>query len=310
MNKFLVVVVGPTASGKTALSIRLAKELNTEIVSADSRQFFKETTIGTAKPSDEQLQTVKHHFINSHSIHEEYNVGLYEQGALNVINKLFHKYNSVILTGGSGLYIDAVCKGFDPVPTRDTEIRKQLTELYSKEGIESLQARLRILDSEYYREIDLSNPQRLIRALEVCLITGKPYSSLRKGKHKSRGFTSIKIGLDIERRILYERINKRVDDMIASGLLLEVQSLIKYQDLNALQTVGYKELFDHYKGNLPLGKAVELIKQNTRNYAKRQLTWFRRDKDIKWFHQSQINEIMQFIEETIEPKVKGRGTKD
>lgn len=295
-NKYLIVIVGPTAIGKTALSIRLAQYFNTEILSADSRQFFKEMSIGTAKPSKQEMQGIVHHFIDSHSITEEYNVGKFETDAVHLLDQLFQKKDIVIMAGGSGLYVDAVCKGFDELPEADITIRKQIDQLYSEKGIEALQTLLQELDPTYYDQVDKMNPQRLSRALEVCLSSGKPYSQLREGKNKERGFRIIKIGLTIEREKLYNNINKRVDQMIAAGLLDEVKRLTTHQTKNALQTVGYQELFDHLNNKTTLEKAIELIKQHTRNFAKRQLTWFRRDKDTKWFEPTETETIIKYIE--------------
>lgn len=301
-GKFLIVIAGPTAVGKTALSIEIAREFNTEIISADSRQFFREMSIGTAKPSQEELKYVTHHFINSHSIKKEYNVGKYEREALDLLDNLFKKKEVVILTGGSGLYIDAVCKGFDNLPEVSIDIRENLNNIFKEKGIEELQAMLKEHDPEYYKTVDLSNPQRIIRALEVSISTGLPYSSFRKKETKQRTFNIIMIGLELPREELYERINARVDEMIKQGLMEEVKNLIEYKAHNALQTVGYKELFDHFSGKLELKDAIELIKQNTRNYAKRQLTWFRKDKEIKWFHPDEKKEIIEYIKKKLEVK--------
>ncbi|MFI5164241.1 MAG: tRNA (adenosine(37)-N6)-dimethylallyltransferase MiaA [Bacteroidia bacterium] len=313
-DKSLIVILGPTAVGKTAAAIHAAKELGTEIISADSRQFFKEMNIGTAKPSEEELRSVKHHFINSLSIHDEYNVGMFERDALNVLDKIFQKKNTAVMVGGSGLYINAVCNGFDEVPEADKEIRAGITALYKHEGIEYLQSTLKKLDEEHYKKIDIKNPHRLIRAIEVCMITGKTYSELRKGEKQKRNFTVIKIGLTMEREKLYQKINERVDKMMAEGLLQEVIALAPFRaggKLNSLQTVGYKELFNHLdvltsaNAQSPfrqpqvategLGHAIDLIKQNTRNFAKRQMTWFRKDKEINWFDASEKEKMMQYI---------------
>ena len=291
----LIVIAGPTAIGKTALSISIAKKLHCPIVSADSRQFFKEMSIGTAKPTTSEMDGVVHYFIDSHSIAENYNVGKYEINAIELLGKLFVENKNVILTGGSGLYIDAVCKGFDELPEADPEIRNKIDLILKEKGIEGLQELLKELDLEYYNKADLQNPQRLSRALEVCLTTGLPYSVLRKGIAKKRDFNIIKIGLDIPREKLYERINKRVDRMMDAGLLEEVKQLKSFQHLNALQTVGYKELFDHLDGKTDLKTAVEAIKQNTRKFAKRQLTWFRKDAEMKWFEPDNETEILEFI---------------
>ena len=291
----LIVIVGPTAIGKTALSIALAKTFHCPIVSADSRQFFKEMDIGTAKPTPNEMQGVPHYFINSHSITDDYNVGKYESDAIALLEKLFQTNEKIILAGGSGLYVDAICKGFDELPEAEPGIRNIINSILKTDGIEGLQKLLKELDISYYNKVDLSNPQRLIRALEVCLTTGKPYSDFRKGRIKKRDFNTIKIGINTSRELLYNRINQRVDDMMTKGLLEEVKSLQEYKHLNALQTVGYKELFDYLENNSDLKSAVELIKQNTRRFAKRQLTWFRRDKDIKWFEPNDVEEIMSYV---------------
>ncbi len=294
-NKSLIVLVGPTAIGKTAASIQIAKEFNCPIVSADSRQFFKEMTIGTAKPSAEEMQNAPHYFIDSHSIKDEFNVGKYENEAIALLDTLFKINKMVILVGGSGLYIDAICKGFDELPEADTEVRNKISLLLEEKGIKALQSLLKELDSVYYSKVDLQNPQRMSRALEVCLTTGKPYSTLRKGKIKKRNFNIIKIGLNTSREVLYERINKRVDEMMQAGLLEEVKYLLPQKHLNALQTVGYNELFDFLENKTDLNTAVESIKQNTRKFAKRQLTWFGRDSEIKWFEPNEKKEILSYI---------------
>lgn len=294
-KKHLIVIAGPTAIGKTALAISLAKHFNTEIISADSRQFFKEMTIGTAKPSQCELQEIKHHFINSHSVLEEYNVGKFEHESIFLLDNLFKTNDIVILVGGSGLYMDAVCEGFDDLPEADSEVRKKIDTLLATEGIEALQTLLKDLDSVYYSQVDINNPQRMSRALEVCLTTGKTYSGLREGKSKERNFTSIKIGLNTSREILYNRINERVDEMMLNGLLAEVESLIKFKHLNALQTVGYKELFEYLDGTIDKQTSINQIKQNTRKFAKRQLTWFKRDREMKWFEPDELENIMNYI---------------
>lgn len=304
-NRTLVVIAGPTAIGKTSLSITLAKHFSCPVISADSRQFFKEISIGTAKPSTEEMQGIKHYFIGSHSITENYNVGKFEKDALELLNELFKQHALVILVGGSGLYIDAVCNGFDELPEADEEVRKKINTLMDKEGIEGLQQLLKKLDPLYFEQVDKQNPQRLSRALEVCLVSGKTYSGFRKDTIKKRDFQILKIGLTLPREILYERINQRVDQMMKDGLLAEVQSVEKYKHLNALQTVGYKELFDYLNttsneaeiDRQQLAKAIDLIKQNTRRFAKRQLTWFRRDEQIKWFEPDETSAILTYIEE-------------
>jgi tRNA dimethylallyltransferase len=298
-NKYLIVVAGPTAIGKTALGVFLAKEFKTDVISADSRQFFKEMSIGTAKPSPAEMQGITHHFIDSHSVSEPYNVGKFENESIGLLSHLFLEKNVVIMVGGSGLYIDAVCKGFDELPESDESAREMIGELLEKEGIEALQNKLKELDPEYYNQVDLSNPQRLSRALEVCISSGIPYSKLREGKVKERDFNIIKIGLNTSREQLYQRINLRVDQMMKYGLLEEVKSLLKYRSANALQTVGYKELFEHLDGKTDLQTATEQIKQNTRRFAKRQLTWLRRDPEIKWFEPDDKDKILEVIKEQI-----------
>lgn len=293
--KSLIIIAGPTAIGKTAQSIAIAKQLNCPIISADSRQFFKEMSIGTAKPTQEEMQGVPHYFIDSHSITEEYNVGKFETDVLALLDKLFKTHKQVILVGGSGLYIDAVCKGFDKLPEAEPEIRNKINLLFEEKGIEGIQTLLHELDPAYYNKVDLNNRQRLSRALEVCITTGKPYSELRKGKSIKRNFNTIKIGLNITREALYARINQRVDTMMANGLLQEVRSLLPSKNLNALQTVGYQELFSYLEGETDLTTAVDLIKQNTRRFAKRQLTWFRKEEDMKWFEPNEVDNIMEYI---------------
>lgn len=299
MKKNLIVLVGPTAVGKTALSIEIAKKFNTEIVSADSRQFYKELNIGTAKPSPNELAQVKHYFINSHSVHDEYNVGKYEEEAIVCLQQLFQKRDVVIMVGGSGLYVNAVCTGFDKLPDAVPSIRAELQNILQAKGIEALQKQLQQLDAVYFEEVDKNNPHRLIRAIEVCLVSGEPYSALRKKTKQERFFHSIKIGLTLPREELYERINKRVDEMFKNGLLQEAQNLYPYKHLNALETVGYTELFEYLESPSPLGlsEATDKIKQNTRKYAKRQMTWFKKDKEIQWFHPDEKEQIEKYIEQ-------------
>ena len=281
-TKILLVILGPTASGKTELAIKLAQYLNTEIISADSRQFYRELSIGTAKPSENQLNAVRHHFIGNISITETYNISRFEKDVMQLLDNLFRNHDVVIMCGGSGLYIDAVCNGLDEQPENDILIRHNLIDEYREMGIGFLREELKRLDPEYYGQVDLSNPNRLIRALEVCRATGRPYSSFRKGTIRERAFRTVKIGLDISRQVLVEKINARTDTMIAEGLVDEVRALASFRHLNALNTVGYKELFDYLDEKLPLEDAIEKIKINTRRYAKRQVTWFRKDSDINW----------------------------
>ncbi len=295
-HKFLVVIAGPTAIGKTALSIELAQHYNTQIISADSRQFYKEMKIGTAVPADEELTIVPHHFIAHLSIKNEYNAGMYETDALKKIDELFREHDVVLLTGGSGLFIDAVCNGFDTFDEIPKEIREEINQLYEKKGLEWLQEEVKKCDPEYYSKADTKNPHRLIRALEVCRGTGKPYSSFKTGQKKERPFTTIKVLLNTERAIVYERINKRTDEMMKKGWLEEAKQLFPFRHLNALNTVGYKELFQHLEEKISLEKAVELIKQNTRRYAKRQLTWFRNDVEFTEFLPEDKDKIIAFID--------------
>ncbi len=296
-KKIVITIVGTTAIGKTALGIKLANHFNCDIISADSRQFFKEMRIGTAVPSKEELSQATHHFIQNLSIHDHYSVGDFERDALFKIKELHQKNNVVILLGGSGLYVDAVLKGLDYFPKVSPEIRENLKIELSEKGIENLQNKLKKLDKESYKNIEISNPQRLIRALEICIGSGKPYSSfLNKNKHDNRDFISIKIGLTAEREIIYDRINRRVDIMINNGLVKEAKELCKNKDLNALQTVGYRELFAYFNEEISLEFAIQEIKKNTRRFAKRQITWFKRDETTKWFdYQTDISTVIKFL---------------
>lgn len=291
-QKTLIVVVGPTAIGKTALAIKLAQFYQTEIISADSRQFFKEMEIGTAKPSNEELAAAPHHFINSHSITTLFSTGDFEVEALALIEELFKKHHVLIMVGGSGLYIDAICKGLDALPEIDLNIREQLNQKLANEGLEAIKKQLQELDLEYYEKVDQANPQRMIRGLEVVLSTGQKLSSFLTAQHKKRPFNIIKIALNTDRALLYERINQRVDLMMEQGLLAEVEALIQFKSYNALNTVGYSELFDYLDGRTDLPTAVAMIKQNTRRFAKRQLTWFRRDENSTWFEPNQVEDII------------------
>jgi tRNA dimethylallyltransferase len=299
-NKFLIVIAGPTAVGKTALAIHLARHFNTEIISADSRQFYRELNIGTAKPAADELKLAKHHFINSISIQDEYNVGMFEEDALLVLQKVFSAHPIAILCGGSGLYIDAVCNGMDNLPQQDAGLRQELNQLYKQKGIDALRNHLKELDPVFYEEADTDNPHRMIRAIEVCLISKKPYSELRKKQKAHRPFHIIKIGIEDDREIVYQKINERVDKMIADGLIEEAKSLFEFRHLNALQTVGYKELFDYFDSKTTIDEAINLIKQHTRNYAKRQWTWFRRDKEIKWFKSNEEAQIIDYMNKAID----------
>ena len=288
MNHQLIVIAGPTASGKTEIAIKLAQSYKTVIVSADSRQFYREMSIGTAKPTPEELAAAPHYFINSHSITENFSVGDYEKQGLALLDELFKMHNTIILVGGSGLYIKALCEGFDDIPRADAAIREELNKELAEKGIAVLQEELKIADPVFYKQVDLSNPQRVIRALEVFRSTAKPFSSFRKAAVNERHFNTIKIGVDMPRELLYDRINQRVDDMIKQGLVDEAQSLLPYRHLNALNTVGYSELFDYFDGKADLNIAIERIKQNTRHFAKRQLTWFRKDKAVHWLEPNAV----------------------
>ena len=300
MKNYLITIIGPTAIGKTALSIKIAKHFNTEIISSDSRQFFKEMYIGTAVPSDSELSEVKHHFIQNISIHTEYSVGQFERDAMELLQELFKKHRIVVMVGGSGLYVDAVLKGLDNFPDVNPEIRESLKKELDLFGISYLQDQLKKLDPITYEKIDLENHQRVIRALEICIGTGKPYSSFLTEATAKRNFTPIKIGLTADRQIIYDRINQRVDIMMEEGLLEEVKELVTYKKLNALQTVGYKELFLYLNNEMPLETAIEEIKKNTRRFAKRQLTWYRKDDEIKWFdYQEDVSNIINYIFEKL-----------
>lgn len=281
--------------GKTELAITLAKKFHTEIISADSRQFFREMNVGTAKPDAVQLAEVKHHLVNSHSVNDEYNAGRFETDALECLLSIFSTHDFAILCGGSGLYIDLVCKGSDEMPAKNPALREELNTIYQKQGIKVLQDKLKLLDPEYYDIIDLNNPQRLIRAIEVCMESGKKYSDLRSNKKSERPFRIIKIGIEDEREKVYQKINDRVDAMMKNHLLDEAKSLYSLRSLNALQTVGYTELFDFLDGKILLEEAVSLIKQHTRNYAKRQWTWFKKDNEIKWFRPGEIESMIEYI---------------
>ena len=301
MNKpTLIAIIGPTAIGKTALSIKLAKHFQTEIISADSRQFYKEMSIGTAVPSTEELAQAKHYFIQHISVTDSYTVGDFEKEALNKLDELFNSHEVAIMVGGSGLYVDAVTKGLDDFPEIDTQIRTKLNEELHSKGLVYLQEQLKELDIEAFQTIAIDNPRRVIRALEVCLQTKKPYSSFLRKKENKRPFNTVYIGLTADREIIYNRINQRVDNMIQDGLLEEVETLLSKQGLNALETVGYKELFNYFNKEWPLDFAVSEIKKNTRRFAKRQLTWYRKNESVKWFdYLTPVEEITTYINKTI-----------
>jgi tRNA dimethylallyltransferase len=299
-NNVCIIVTGPTAVGKTALAIALAQHFNTSVVSADSRQCYKELNIGVAKPSPEQLQLVKHYFINSHSIDQELNAAIFEQYALNAVQEIFQTNRVAIMVGGTGLYIKAFCEGLDEIPAVSETMKETVRTRYEAKGLEWLQNEVKEKDPDYYASGEIQNPQRLIRALEVKLSTGKSIRQFQEGSKQKRNFGMIKIGLDLPRQELYNRINQRVDVMMNQGLLAEVVSLLPYRRLNALQTVGYTELFDCLDKTITTDKAVESIKKNTRHYAKRQLTWFRRDASITWFDPIDLNQIIMHIEKLVQ----------
>lgn len=294
-KKYLIVIVGATAVGKTSLSIQLAKHFETEIVSADSRQLYQEMNIGTAKPSAEELAEVKHYFINSHSIFQNYNVGNYEVDALGILDQIFAKHSVAILAGGSGLYVKAVCEGMDDMPESQPKTREKLMQRWQEEGLAVLLKELKALDPIYYEQVDRANPHRIIRALEVCLISGQPFSSFHKQEKAERPFEIIKIGLERPREEIYARIELRMDQMIAQGLKEEAQNFLPYQKHPALQTVGYQEIFGYFNQEYDWEETVRLLKRNSRRYAKRQLTWFHKDQSIQWFPAEAYEEILSFI---------------
>jgi tRNA dimethylallyltransferase len=299
-KKYLIVIAGPTASGKTDLAIRIAGTFHTEIISADSRQVYRELCIGTAVPDRGQLSKIKHHLIQHRSVLDNYNASIFEEEALKVLDKIFNKNEFAVLAGGSGLYIKALCDGIDDIPSVDPGVRENLRKKLESEGIESLRYDLKKLDPDTYRTVDLKNPNRILKALEVSITTGKPYSSFLKNNKKQRDFEIIKVGLNLNRGTLYEKINLRVDEMMTNGLLEEVRSCIPYRNRNSLKTVGYKELFEHLDGKAELQEAVRLIKRNTRRFARRQITWFNGDPEIHWFEPGQSEEIIKFIRGHVE----------
>lgn len=296
-EKTLIVVAGPTAVGKTALTVKLAKYFDTEILSADSRQFYREMNLGTAKPPGEEMEGITHHFINSLSIKDDYNAGDFEKDALERIRLIMMEKPVVLLTGGSGLYIKAVCEGLDNMPLIPGPVREALNSRYRQYGLAPLLAELEERDPLYFATVDRQNPQRVIRALEVCISTGRPYTQIRNtaGRKVSRPFTIIKIGLERNREELYERIDRRMDIMIAQGLFQEAEALYPYREKNALQTVGYKEIFDYLEGRYDRSEAVRLLKRNSRRYAKRQMTWFKRQEQMTWFHPESWDKIIAYL---------------
>ena len=296
MKNILIVLVGPTCVGKTDLSIQIARHFGCEIISADSRQFFREMKIGTAVPSDSHLAEVKHYFIRFLSVKDYYSVSLFERDVLKVLPGLFDRNNIALMTGGSGMYIDSVCHGIDDIPDVDPLVRDKYIKKYQDEGITGLRLALKLLDPEHYKKVDLKNSKRLIRALEICETTGRPYSTFLTKRKRERDFRVIKIGIERPREELYNRINQRVDEMIMTGLEKEARSLFRMSDLNALNSVGYKEFFYYFEGKITKEKAVDLIKRNTRRYAKRQMTWWGKDKDIVWFGAESVGGIISYLE--------------
>lgn len=299
MNNTLIVLLGPTGVGKTDVSIAIARHFGCEIISADSRQFYSEMKTGTAVPSDDYLSEIKHHFIRFLSVNDYYSSSLFERDVLNLLPELFNKTPVVVMAGGSAMYVDSVCSGTDDIPDIDPLVRDKYTRKYKEEGIEGLRIALRLLDPEHYKVIDLKNPKRIMRALEICESTGRPYSSFLSRKKRERDFRIIKTGLKRSREDLYERINRRVDKMIEDGLEEEARSLFKMRDLNALNSVGYKEFFDFFDGKINYEEAIRLIKRNSRRYAKRQMTWWVKDRDINWFDPDDIKGIINFLENAI-----------
>jgi tRNA dimethylallyltransferase len=301
MKNLLIVLLGPTGVGKTDISIELALKFNCEIISADSRQFYSEMKIGTAVPSDYQLDKIKHHFIRFLSVRDYYSSSLFERDVLSLLPGLFTKNNIVLMSGGSGMYIDAVCDGIDDIPDVDPGIREKYISKYKEEGIEGLRTALKLLDPDHYSRVDLKNHKRIMRALEICETAGRPYSTFLKKQKRERDFRCIKIGIERDRDELYIRINSRVDDMVTEGLEVEARLLFEHRDTNALKSVGYREFFDYFNGLISKEKAIELIKRNSRRYAKRQITWWGKDKDIKWFKPDKVQDIIQHIEANLKP---------
>lgn len=298
-KKSLVVILGPTGVGKTNISLAIAEYLHCPIISSDSRQFYRELKIGTAAPDEDQLGRVKHYFIGSHSLLDEYNAGQFEQDVIALLDELFETNDAVMLVGGSMMYIDAVCNGMDNIPSVDMATRLHWQEQFAEKGLEFIQDELKRLDPKHYEQVDLLNPKRVLHALEICTVTGQPYSDLRTGNRKERSFNILKVGLNRPRPELYDRINARVDVMMHDGLLEEAKTYYEYRKLNTLNTVGYKELYDYMDGKWDFDFAVNMIKQDSRRYAKRQLTWFNRDKEIQWFHPENESEIIEFVKNNL-----------
>ncbi len=299
MTKALLVLIGPTGVGKTELSLHIAKHFDTSIISSDSRQLYADLKIGTAAPTPEQLNKIPHYFVGTLKLTDYYSAAQYETDVLTLLENLFQTKEVVVMTGGSMMYIDAVCKGIDDIPTVDKDTRELLIHKYETEGLDNLCAELKLIDPEYYKIVDLKNPKRVVHALEICYMTGKTYTSFRTRSAKERPFRILKIGLTRDREELYKRINSRVDIMIKEGLLEEAKSVYPYKQLNSLNTVGYKELFNYFDGSWDLPFAIEKIKQNSRIYSRKQTTWFKRDKEIAWFHPDQEEAILNYIEKMI-----------
>lgn len=299
MSPTLVAIIGPTAVGKTEIGVQLAENFSSEIISADSRQMYRELKVGTALPSPDQLSRAKHHLIGNLSIHDYYNASMFEQDVLRLLSEIFPRNPLTLMVGGSTLYVNAVFHGIDDLPTVEPELRKDLQKQFQEQGIEFLRMKLKMLDPEYYQRVDLKNPNRLLKAIEISLMTGKPYSSLLTAPKVQRNFNIVKLGLNMEREILFDRINCRVDEMFDQGLLEETKELFPFKNLNSLNTVGYKELFQYLEGTISLDDAKEQIKKNTRNYAKRQLTWFKRDQEITWFEPSNFEGILSHLKSRI-----------
>ncbi|NMA73372.1 MAG: tRNA (adenosine(37)-N6)-dimethylallyltransferase MiaA [Bacteroidales bacterium] len=295
----LIVLVGPTGVGKTELSLRIAEHLNTCIISADSRQLYKGIPIGTAAPTEEQLNRVKHYFVGFLDLEDYYSAAQYETDVLNKLEELFPNHPNILLTGGSMLYVDAICKGIDDMPTVDSDTRQFLQEKYQKVGLDGLTRELKLLDPDYYFKVDLKNHKRIIHALEICYMTGKPYSFFWTKEKKERPFNLLKIGLQRDRQELYDRINRRVEEMIEQGVVEEAQKVFHKRHLNSLNTVGYKELFQYIEGKWDLPFTIQKIQRNTRFYSKKQMTWFKRDVEINWFHPEEEAKILSFIDERL-----------